>query len=219
MEEQDLSPPQAPTTAAAAAPVRKRRKSQERWLDILAVTTELFCKRGFYATSMQDISDKVGIRKASLYYYVDSKERLLFEILKDLHHGGTALVDSVNFESSDVIGQLHAFLVQIGIYTGKHADRLSIYARDFDYLDGEQQKIILAERRIYWDTVSRLITIGQERGQISKTLDVPTTAQTILNGVVSISVWYKEKGALPIEQIAVQTAGLLTQGLAHYGKR
>lgn len=197
---------------------RKSAKSQNRWQVILHVATEMFNKRGFFATSMQDISEEVGIKKASLYYYVDSKEQLLFEILKDLHHGGIALAEGVNFNTVDPLGELRSFLVQICIYTGKHADRLAIYARDFDYLDKEQQKAILSERRIYYDTVVRLISLAMQLGQMSKSLDVLTITQVVMRGVVSISQWYKDDGSLPIEQIAVQSAGVMVQGLAFYDR-
>ncbi len=197
---------------------RKSVKSQNRWQVILRVSTELFNKAGFFATSMQDISDKVGIKKASLYYYVDSKEQLLFEILKDLHHGGIALAEGVNFNTVDPLGELRSFLVQLCIYTGKHADRLAIYSRDFDYLDQEQQKAILSERRIYYDTVVRLISLAVQLGHVSKSVDVLTISQIVMRGIVSISQWYKEDGSLPIEQIAVQSAGVMVQGLAFYDR-
>ncbi|MBY8825644.1 TetR/AcrR family transcriptional regulator [Sphingomonas colocasiae] len=197
---------------------RQSAKARKRWADILRVTTELFNRRGFFATSMQDISDAVGIRKASLYYYVDSKEELLFEILKDLHLGGIALAESVNFSTTDPLGELRAFLVQLCIYTGKHADRLAIYSRDFDYLDQSQQNAILAERRIYYDTLVRLIELAVRQGQVPASFDIPTIGQVVMRGVVSISQWYSPGGPLPIEQIAVQSAGIMVQGLACYDR-
>lgn len=212
----DNGPAVRENTAGQAA--RKSVKSQNRWQVILRVATELFNKHGFFATSMQDISDGVGVKKASLYYYVDSKEQLLFEILKDLHHGGIALAEGVNMNTVDPLGELRSFLVQLCIYTGKHADRLAIYARDFDRLDQDQQDAILAERRIYYDTVVRLITLAVQQGQVSRQVDILSIAQVVMRGIVSISQWYKPDGPLPIEQIAVQSAGVMVQGLACYDR-
>ena len=47
-----------------------------------------FHEKGYEATSIQDIADAVGILKGSLYYYITSKEDLLFEILEDVHQQG-----------------------------------------------------------------------------------------------------------------------------------
>lgn len=212
--DQDLKDASLPTDLTP----RKSEKSRKRWSEILRVSTELFNKRGFFATSMQDISDAVGVKKASLYYYVTSKEELLFEILKDLHLGGIALAESVNFNTSDALSELRSFLVQLCIYTGKHADRLAIYTRDFDYLDIEQQRSILAERRIYYDTVIGLIELAVKQGQVSASFDIASMGQIVMRGTVSIAQWYKPNGPLPIEQVAVQAASMLVQGLACYDR-
>ena len=197
----------------------RRTKSRVRWDAILRATTELFQRKGFYATSMQDIADLVGIKKGSLYYYVDTKEELLFEILRDLHQGGEALVEAANFRAIDPLGELRSLLLQMGIYAGKHADRMEIFNRDFDFLAPEQQKLILSERHLYWDAVSKLIRLAIRNGQVSDTLDVRVAAQAALQSVASISRWYRRNGELKIEQIAAQTAVLIVKGLANYNRR
>ena len=42
----------------------------------------LFSRRGYGGTSMADIADRVGVRKASLYNYYDSKAELMLELLE-----------------------------------------------------------------------------------------------------------------------------------------
>ena len=42
---------------------------------------ELFCTRGFAATSMANIAEAVGITKAGLYYFVRNKEELLYTLM------------------------------------------------------------------------------------------------------------------------------------------
>ncbi|MEV4223444.1 TetR family transcriptional regulator [Nonomuraea sp. NPDC049725] len=47
---------------------------------ILAAARTLFAARGYRATSMQSIADRVGITKAALYYHFDSKEEILHQL-------------------------------------------------------------------------------------------------------------------------------------------
>lgn len=47
---------------------------------ILAVAAALFAERGYRATSMQEIADRVGITKAALYYHFAAKEDVLHEL-------------------------------------------------------------------------------------------------------------------------------------------
>jgi AcrR family transcriptional regulator len=47
------------------------------------VATDLFARRGYGGTSMSEIAHRVGIRKASIYNYYDSKADLMVELLED----------------------------------------------------------------------------------------------------------------------------------------
>ena len=48
---------------------------------ILNTALELFCARGYDAVGVQEIVDRAGITKPTLYYYFGSKQGLLLEIL------------------------------------------------------------------------------------------------------------------------------------------
>lgn len=50
---------------------------------ILNVAEALFAEKGFDGTSMGEIAKKVGINKSSIYYYFESKDKLLEEVLKN----------------------------------------------------------------------------------------------------------------------------------------
>jgi len=49
---------------------------------LFAEATRLFREKGYSATSMADITSAVGIQKASIYYYVRSKQELLVEVAR-----------------------------------------------------------------------------------------------------------------------------------------
>ena len=53
-----------------------------RWPDIVEAAAHAFRERGFAATSLEDIATEVGIWKGSLYHYIDSKEDLLFAVVR-----------------------------------------------------------------------------------------------------------------------------------------
>ena len=68
-----------------------RRASATRYdrrlAEILDHATEVFCKKGYEGASMRDLSRASGMSLAGLYYYFESKERLLYLIQK--HTFGT----------------------------------------------------------------------------------------------------------------------------------
>ena len=52
--------------------------------EILNASLDLFSVQGFEATSISQIADKVGIRKASLYSHFESKQAILDALVKDI---------------------------------------------------------------------------------------------------------------------------------------
>jgi AcrR family transcriptional regulator len=54
------------------------------------VAAELFATRGYDGTSMADIADRLGLRKASLYNYYPSKEELLLDLFGEALAGWEA---------------------------------------------------------------------------------------------------------------------------------
>jgi AcrR family transcriptional regulator len=53
-----------------------------RLAEIIAHATEVFCEKGYEGASMRDLSRSSGMSLAGLYYYFESKERLLYLIQK-----------------------------------------------------------------------------------------------------------------------------------------
>jgi AcrR family transcriptional regulator len=60
---------------------------------ILAVALELFASKGYAATSVRDITERLGMTKASLYYHFTSKEEILRALLSPIGVELTALVE------------------------------------------------------------------------------------------------------------------------------
>jgi AcrR family transcriptional regulator len=49
---------------------------------ILAVASELFSDKGYEATSLREISERLGFTKAALYYHFQSKDQILSALLE-----------------------------------------------------------------------------------------------------------------------------------------
>src|SRR5207248_10212463 len=63
------------------SPVAESRFDR-RQAEILKHATEVFYEKGYEGASMRDLSRASGMSLAGLYYYFESKERLLFLIQK-----------------------------------------------------------------------------------------------------------------------------------------
>lgn len=63
------------TTPAPSEPTKPRKE------EILDVATTLFAEHGFEGTSMNDVAERVGMRKASLFYHFATKDALYEAVL------------------------------------------------------------------------------------------------------------------------------------------
>lgn len=90
------------------------------------VAADLFGRRGYDGTSMSEIAAGVGIRKASLYNYYDSKEQLLLDLLDQSlaawrQASGPALEGAGSLES-----RLAAHLRAAVEFAARHPEKVSI---------------------------------------------------------------------------------------------
>src|SRR5258707_9301758 len=76
----------SPSTASRISPARHRTppvpvsRFDRRLAEILVHATDVFCKKGYKGASMRDLSRASGMSLAGVYYYFESKERLLYLI-------------------------------------------------------------------------------------------------------------------------------------------
>ena len=63
--------------------VRTVKKPEERRGEIVAAARELFQKKDYERTTMQDVMDTLGIAKGTIYHYFKSKEDLLEAVVEN----------------------------------------------------------------------------------------------------------------------------------------
>lgn len=63
----------------------------------------LFAQKGYEGTSMSEIADRVGIKKASLYAHFSGKDNLFLAVFEDVAQKYRALIDRL-FKESEKMG-------------------------------------------------------------------------------------------------------------------
>ncbi|MGP8122167.1 MAG: TetR/AcrR family transcriptional regulator, partial [Xanthobacteraceae bacterium] len=95
------SPPRAPESKHVSRPARKKpaagdiaqiSKSEKSRDSILEAAAKLFRRQGYSATTLRQIASTAEIKAGSIYYYFDSKEAILDEVL---HRGLLRVFEAV----------------------------------------------------------------------------------------------------------------------------
>lgn len=72
-----------PVAHNLAQPARWRRRKSARPQEILQAALHVFAHKGFAAARMEDISQRAGVTKGTLYLYFESKDALFKALVRD----------------------------------------------------------------------------------------------------------------------------------------
>jgi AcrR family transcriptional regulator len=109
----------APKPAAAdARPVRRAHKpAEERQAEILRAAAEIFTERGYRSADVQQVADRVGVGKGTVYRQFPTKEALFLATVEDAMKRLTTEVDTAVNASLDPITQIRdAFRAFFGFF-------------------------------------------------------------------------------------------------------
>ncbi len=191
----------------------RRAGSKKREREILDAAAEIFHRQGYAETSVQDVADAVGILKGSLYYYIDSKEDLLYGVLSEVHEDARGIVEEVLEMDAPPLERLHAYIQRHVAYNTHNLTKIAVFYHDFNLLTDTRRKEIVQHRKLYEDLVAGLIKDAQELGDVEAGIDPKVSANFILGGVNWIYTWYKPRGPMAPEDLGELYADLAISGL------
>jgi TetR/AcrR family transcriptional regulator len=73
---------------AAERPEKRERRKEARPGELLAAALDLFVEKGFAATRAEEVAQRAGVSKGTLFLYFPSKEELFKAVVRE-HIGGT----------------------------------------------------------------------------------------------------------------------------------
>ncbi|MGE8000069.1 TetR/AcrR family transcriptional regulator [Lysinibacillus sp. NPDC093190] len=87
-----------------------RKEAMERRKEILDAANELFSQKGFDGTSTNDILEKVGIARGTLYYHFKSKEDIMDALIERYN---TQILGEANGIAADKSIPVHERIVRV----------------------------------------------------------------------------------------------------------
>ena len=175
----------------------------ERWNEIVDAAGDVFDEKGYAAARIEDIAARVGLLKGSLYYYIDSKEDLLFAIVDGNHSRGIVVVEEgAALESADPPDRLGAFVERwIGIL-GANPGYAALAERDLRRLSTERQAIVMDKRARIHRFVRDFVGAGMADGSFAAGIDPGIVTNNIFDVLNGISQWFHPGRPLNYDQLA-----------------
>jgi AcrR family transcriptional regulator len=192
-------------------------KSNTRMAEILESAANFFYTKGYHATSIEDVARDVGMLKGSLYYYIKSKEDLLYELLLSVMRQGHTRVEQALEGVTDPVKQLEKGLVSHIEHVINNQVRVGLFLHEFDSLSGRRKKSIQDVRKAYQKIFTDILTRGPESGAFVAG-DVDLLANGILGMCNWIYRWYHADTSPKLETVQKTFIGLIMGGILKRGK-
>ena len=180
---------------------------------ILAAAAEIFHRKGFHATSIQDIASEVGMLKGSLYYYISSKDALLLQIITDVHEEAFSYLQDVLDSHGPAIQRIRRFIVSHTEYCASHQTGMGVYLHEYKALHGPARTKVMEMRDRYEVVVKEMIVSGQAEGSIRGDLDPRMAVKSMLGMTNWLYHWYNPKGPLSPTGIGESMADFALRGI------
>ncbi|HEY2118220.1 MAG TPA: TetR/AcrR family transcriptional regulator [Candidatus Acidoferrum sp.] len=135
---------------AVAAPTPTPRNTEVKLQHILRVSAQIFAAHGFEGTSMRDISKATEISLSGLYYYFDSKQRLLYLIQKNTF---TFIVERLQERLAgidDPTARLRALVQNHIDYFLSHPNEMKVLSHEEEALENPFRQEVAAIKRKYF---------------------------------------------------------------------
>lgn len=191
---------------------KKSTPTDERLAEIYRTAAQIILRKGYDATSVNDIANALGMTKAGLYHYINGKKELLFDImnfgLDELDEEVVTPAKSI----SDTSDRLRFIIANNARLVTRGQGAITILVDEITALTPAQNRKITRRKRAYF--VSLRNTLNQLKAE-GKLHDVDTTAATFsLLGMINwLSRWYRQDGSLSEEQAAEQIVKIALNGL------
>ncbi len=130
--------------------VNSRQRFDRRLGDILDHATTVFCDKGYDAASMRDLSRATGMSLAGLYYYFESKEKLLYLIQKRAFETILAGLRERLEEASEPEQRLRIFIRNHLEYFLAHQKAMKVLSHEDEALKNSYGAEIRAIKRDYY---------------------------------------------------------------------
>jgi AcrR family transcriptional regulator len=172
----------------------------------------MFREKGYAATSMRDLANKLGIEAASLYSHIRSKEEILqilcFTMAEKFMHS----LDQVEIGYPSYAEKLReGILGHIGVISD-NLTASAVFMNEHRHLSDEHLRQFLLLRINYINRFKRIIQGGVHAGEF-KNVDTKLAVMTLFSSLNWMPHWYDPKGIIQPEILGNQLADMLIEGL------
>ena len=178
---------------------------------IIETASRLFKEKGFSAVTMRDLAGDLGIKAASLYNHINSKQEILKSIIISLADEFTEGMHRIKTSDINSIDKLKSIVDLHVKITSRNTFGMASLNNDWMHLE-DQLDYYLELRENYENDFRAIIQAGIDNGEILNR-DVEVMLFSILSTLRSLYLWIPKKEDLDAEQLSKDLSDTLIDGV------
>lgn len=186
-------------------------KPETRKDEIIKTAAKLFKEKGYSAVTMRDLATAMGMKAASLYNHISSKQEILKEIIISLaveFTEGMQVIKSSEVSSITKLEQVVKLHVEI---TSKNTYGMASLNNDWMHLE-EKLDYYLSLRSGYEDDFRIILAEGIQRNEISD-FNMEVMLFSMLSTLRSLYLWIPKKEDLNPQELSRNLSKVLINGI------
>lgn len=184
-----------------------------RLQEVLDVAARIFAEKGYRGTSLNDIGDALGMNKASLYYYVRSKEDLLRRLILRAGRHLRDVSQDPELARLPAPAALERLVREHCRVAFEHRHELGVLLHQRRYLELDSLGEVPARERAYVDRLKSVIERGVAEGSFRR-VDPAIAAQFVLDTVNGLLRWYRPRGRASCAEVTEEVWRFVRGGLS-----
>jgi TetR/AcrR family transcriptional regulator, cholesterol catabolism regulator len=193
--------------AGKAGKVKRERITQKA---IELVASELFARKGFGATSLDDIAEALGATKGALYYHVRNKEEILRLIYLTVLTASEEPLRRIVEADLPPLEKLRRAIEHQAAVAADRSPAMIVFYREQHFLTGPFAREIILRKKAYERYFERIIEEGKVSGVFQPSIDPKIATYGLLGMCNWLSQWYRPEGQYSPQQIAGMFASMVS---------
>lgn len=185
----------------------------DRRKQIYEVALVALSEKGYHGTSLRDLAAAVDIQTPSLYNYVDSKQDLLFQLMRFIMEDLTSGTRSaVAVHVGDPLRGLRAAIEAFVLFNITHLNEAAVSDAGLSILNKNQRQSIIEMRNEFDAIYTEIILEGMDRAIFIEG-DPSVVKNVITSACARVYMWYRPGGRYTPDELARTLSDYLTAGM------
>ena len=170
--------------------------------DVVAAAAREFARRGYHATSIEDLLAATGLTRGGLYHYIEGKDDLLIAICDELLEPLLEQAREIVAEDGSPVEQLRQLVGAWVAHVVEHRDHMLVFTQERQAIESQPRwRRVRSQRKAFEKILDDVLARGEADGSMSFA-DRRLSLLALLGMVNYTAQWVRPGGRLSAEEIA-----------------